>query len=270
MPIITISRGSYSKGKEIAEKVAERLGYDCISREILLNASKRFNIPEIKLIHAIHDAPSILERFNQSKQTFIAYIRNALVQRVKDDNVVYHGLAGHLLLPGIPNILKVRITSTIEDRLATEMQRRPMTREKALEILLKDDLERRKWTKTLYGVDPWDSSLYDLTIKIKRFTVDNAVDFICEAAALDQFKQTELSRRKMEDLSIASEIKVSLVEKFPSVMVKCEYGNVIIYIKGDEKTAKSVRKELDSLKEKIHGINNIEVHAGTKPPSEAI
>ena len=27
MAIITISRGSYSKGKEVAEKVAERLGY---------------------------------------------------------------------------------------------------------------------------------------------------------------------------------------------------------------------------------------------------
>ena len=27
MAIITISRGSYSKGKEVAEKVAENLGY---------------------------------------------------------------------------------------------------------------------------------------------------------------------------------------------------------------------------------------------------
>ena len=44
MTIITISRGSYSAGKEVAEKVAKRLEYECISREVLLEAS-----PEISL-----------------------------------------------------------------------------------------------------------------------------------------------------------------------------------------------------------------------------
>jgi hypothetical protein len=39
MAIITISRGSYSKGKEVAEKVAEHLGYECLSREVILDAS---------------------------------------------------------------------------------------------------------------------------------------------------------------------------------------------------------------------------------------
>ena len=62
MSIITISRGSYNRGKEVAEKVAERLGYDCIAREVLVEASEQFNIPEIKLLITIQDAPSILER----------------------------------------------------------------------------------------------------------------------------------------------------------------------------------------------------------------
>jgi hypothetical protein len=39
MSVITISRGSYSHGKEIAEKVAQKLGYECISREIILEAA---------------------------------------------------------------------------------------------------------------------------------------------------------------------------------------------------------------------------------------
>jgi len=44
MGVITISRGSYSKGKEIAEKLAQYLGYECISREILLETSDHFNM----------------------------------------------------------------------------------------------------------------------------------------------------------------------------------------------------------------------------------
>ena len=67
MTIITISRGSYSKGKEIAEKTAQKLGYECVSRDVLLEASEHFNIPEIRLIRALHDAPSILERFTYAR-----------------------------------------------------------------------------------------------------------------------------------------------------------------------------------------------------------
>ena len=50
MPIITISRGSYSRGKAVAEKLAAKLGYELVSRDVLLEASDEFNIPEIKLI----------------------------------------------------------------------------------------------------------------------------------------------------------------------------------------------------------------------------
>jgi hypothetical protein len=45
MAIITISRGSYSRGKEVAEALADKLGYGCVSRDILLEASKEFHIP---------------------------------------------------------------------------------------------------------------------------------------------------------------------------------------------------------------------------------
>ncbi len=68
MAVITISRGSYSRGKEVAEKVAQKLGYECIAREIILEASEEFNIPEVKLIRAIHDSPSILNRFAYGKE----------------------------------------------------------------------------------------------------------------------------------------------------------------------------------------------------------
>ncbi|MBP9598542.1 MAG: cytidylate kinase family protein, partial [Desulfobacter sp.] len=73
MSVITISRGSYSRGKEVAEKVASELGYECISRDILLEASEEFNIPEIRLIRALHDAPSVLERYTHGRDRYVSY-----------------------------------------------------------------------------------------------------------------------------------------------------------------------------------------------------
>lgn len=34
MPVITTSRGAYSKGTAIAENLAHKLGYECISRNL--------------------------------------------------------------------------------------------------------------------------------------------------------------------------------------------------------------------------------------------
>ena len=82
MSIITISRGSYNRGKEVAEKLAQKLGYKCISREILLEASEEYNVPEIKLIRAIQDSPSILDRLTHNKEKYITYIRAALLKHM--------------------------------------------------------------------------------------------------------------------------------------------------------------------------------------------
>ena len=109
MSIITISRGSYSSGKEIAQKVAQRLGYDCISREALLKNSREFNIPEIKLIHAFEEGPSVLDRFTFGKEKYIAYIQAALLNHLRKNNIVYHGFAFHFFVKEIPEVLKVRI-----------------------------------------------------------------------------------------------------------------------------------------------------------------
>ncbi len=266
MSIITISRGSYSMGKEVAEKVAEKLGYKCLSREVILDASDLYQIPEIKLIKAIHDSPTILDRIGGSKKAYVAYYQSALADRVKEDNVVYHGLAGHLLLKGIPHVLKVRIIADLEDRVSIKMKRENENRQEALDIIKKDDEERRKWTHNLFGVDPWSSLLYDLVIHINKFTVDDAVNFICQAANLEQFKATNESRKKMNDLALASRVKAYLIEKRFDVSVLSESGNLIIYAKGDDR----LDEALKNLPGDIDGVNNIEIHQNISPHERAI
>ena len=46
MALITISRGSFFMGKAVAEKVAAKLGYDILSRDLLFKAGDRFHVPQ--------------------------------------------------------------------------------------------------------------------------------------------------------------------------------------------------------------------------------
>jgi len=211
MSIITISRGSYYRGKEVAEKLAEKLGYECISREILLEASEEFNIPEIKLIRAIHDAPSILERLTRQKEKFVTFIRVTLLKHVQRDNVVYHGLFGHFFLQDIPHVLKVRIVGDLEVRVADEVNREGISPDKAREIILRDDEERRKWALYLYGSDWWDATLYDLVIHLKTITVDDAVSLLSHVVQLPGFQTTPQSQEIINNLLEAARLQMASV-----------------------------------------------------------
>jgi 2-polyprenyl-3-methyl-5-hydroxy-6-metoxy-1,4-benzoquinol methylase len=72
---------------------------------------------------------------------------------------------------------------------------------KQAERMVKEvDEERRKWSQNLYGIDTWDSRLYDLVINIEKISVDQAVDMICNTVKLSPFQTTPESQKTMERL----------------------------------------------------------------------
>jgi cytidylate kinase len=259
MAIITISRGSYSKGMEIAEKTAERLGYGCIGRDVIIDASRKFNIPEVKLIRAIHDAPSILERFGYGKEKYIAYIQSAILKNLKRDNMVYHGLAGHFFLKGVSHVLKVRIIANMEDRIKNEMEREGISKEEALNVLKRDDEQREKWSKYLYGINTRDPALYDLVIHINRINADDAVDIICSIVSLDKFKTTPVSQKNINNLSVAAEVKAALIDLKPDIKVSASDGIVSVITKARESEEKSLTKDMKRIVKDIPGVKDLKV-----------
>lgn len=259
MSIITISRGSYSYGKEVAEKVAGRLGFECIGREVLLEASEQFNVPEVKLLHAIKDAPSFLDRLSFGRERYIAYIQVALLRHLKKDNVVYHGFAGHFFVRGVSHVLKVRIIADIEDRVGIVMERDGISKKEALRFIKKVDEQRRKWTRHLYGFDPWDPHLYDMVLHIRKLTAGDAVDLICQAVKLDCFATTPESQRALEDLLLASEVRAVLINVKPDIEVSAKDGAVSVTTKTLALQDAGLVEEIKSIARTVPGVRDVKV-----------
>lgn len=216
MSIVTIARGSYSRGKEVAEKLAEKLRYECISREIILEASNEFNIPEIKLIRALHDSPKIFS--SDSSDRYVIYYRSAILQHARNDNIVYHGLAGHFFLKDIPHVLKIRINADMDTRVQEEMKREDISYQESMRILKNDDEERRKWGVQIYGTDTWDSRLYDMVINISSITIDDAVDIIYCVLQKPKFKSTFESRKLVAEMAALAKKKADTMKSIGSTL----------------------------------------------------
>ncbi len=230
MAIVIVSRGCYRRGSEVAERAARLLGYTCLSREVLLEASKIFDIPELRLVRAIEEAPTLLERLGRDRRKYIAFIRTALLREVQKDNVIYHGYAGHFFLRGVPAVLKVRVFADLEERIREEMAASETTAEKARERVLRDDEERRRWALSLYGMDPADPALYDLWLHIGTMKVEDAARLLAEAASLPCFQMTPEAKRLLNDRVLEAQVESYLIEEFPRFTVTVERGLARVHI----------------------------------------
>ncbi len=260
MSIVTISRGSYSRGKEVAEKLARIKNYDCVSREIILAASEHFDIPEVKLIRAIHDAPSILDRFTYGREKYITFFRATLLRRVQKDDTVYHGLGGQFFLQSVPHVLKVRIICNLEDRVREEMRREKISQDEARRILVKDDEERRRWSMHLDGIDIWDPRLYDLTLHIDTMGVDDALAVILQTLDRPCFKTTQESRRLLDDLTHSALMEALLVEEFPKATAVSKNGEVFVSIRAPMVEERSIVNRVKEIARKAEGVKTVHVN----------
>ena len=194
-----------------------------------LDASREFNIPELKLVRLFEEGPSFLDRFTRGKKRYIAYTQASLLKHLKKDNVVYHGFSGHYFVEGISHVLKVLIIAKPEYRISNVIKRDKISEKEALGFIRKIDEQRKKWGQRIYGLEPWDPGLYDLVIQIDKITVEDAVDAICRTAGLKQFQTTPASKRAMDDLALCVKVKNALLDTKQSVDVIVE--NKFVYLK---------------------------------------
>jgi cytidylate kinase len=211
MAIITISRGTFSGGQGLAERVAEKLGCRCISREILVATSVKYGIPEEKLTEAVNGVPGVLEHLHSARKRYLACVRAVLVNEATDENLVYHGHAGHFLLKNVPHVLRIRVIANMEFRIKSAMERNNLNEDQAVAYIKRVDEERARWTRFLYHVDWRDPSLYDVVINIDCVNLDTACNILINTADLQQYRPTGQSRKIIEDLALSSHLEAIIV-----------------------------------------------------------
>jgi cytidylate kinase len=127
MPIITIYQGASGEGQELAESLAQALGYRCVGREVLVEASRRYGVPEAKLSDIVEKGPHWWERLLQDLRPYRIALQATLCELAHDGKVVYHGHLGHELLSDISHVLKVLLTASIDVRVKQVRARQNLT-----------------------------------------------------------------------------------------------------------------------------------------------
>ena len=268
MAVITIFSGSYCRADEVAKMVAQRLGYASIGEELLEETSKLYNIPRERLKRAMYGSPSVLGKFTHEKLRNVAYIRATLARHVKKNNIVYHGFAGHLLMRDISHVLRVCIVANHDYRAAQAMEKEGVSEKEAQRIIGRDDDECREWTKYLFGLGPWDVSLYDIKIPMHEVSVEGVREIICANVAKEALKTTPKSQQAADDFVLAAQVNCALAEGGHEVEVSCHNGNITILINKYVLRLEHLERELQKIAGGVPGVKSVHTRVGPKfePP----
>lgn len=259
MSSVILSADAYCMRQEIARKVAQALGYECISREVLVEASGRYGTTEEKLEEALRNTTSFLSRLSSTRVKLLAYFQASFTSVLKKDNVVYHGEAGHMFVSDVSHILKVWLMADLEERVALRVETEKIPEKKARELFQKEAEERKKWFQSVFGQDGADSGQFDLMINVTQIGPDRAANIIADTARDVKFNPITYSVKSMQDQELAGRVRAALIDSYPDVTVTARDGDVSIQAKVLKKEKKdralSVREKIQELE----GVNYVEI-----------
>jgi len=138
-----------------------------------------------------------------------------------------------------------------------------MSEKEATRYVKKLDVQLRKWTEFLYGVDWQDPSLYDVVLNVDRVGVEGTADTIVHMTELPPFQPNEESRKALDDLLLSSTVWSALTgdPRTRSANVRVAADGADVLITGSADNAKA----LDAISEVaggVLGVARVENEAG--------
>jgi cytidylate kinase len=194
--IITIARQFGTGGHEIGAELARRLGVKLLDKQILNAVASRTGAVEeaMERIEARNplwrdDFTSFYQQYMSSAEyngqeqdkTSHALFRaqaQAIREIASKESCVLIGRCGFDIFADHPNALKIFIHSDIETRARRIAERYDISEQDARVMVVDTDYSRELYTKTFTGREWTDARNYDVSLDVRKFGVNGAVQFL--------------------------------------------------------------------------------------------
>ena len=210
MQIITIYQGASGSGEELADTLSESLGYRCISREVLLEASLRYGIPQAKLTEILDREPNWWTSFTRNLERYRIALQAAFCELARDHGIVYHGHIGHELVPKFQHVIKILLTAPMEMRIKQVRVRQKLNEKSARRYVEEIDKARTRRLQELFKTDWRDPSRYDLIVNLGYMTLATAKHLIFETAQAPNYQMTSASKQEFKNFALVSRVRATL------------------------------------------------------------
>jgi len=194
--VITISRQFGTGGHEIGVELARRLGVKLLDKQILNEVASRMHIVEDAVEKIEMRNPLWRDDFTNFYRTYMAHAEyNGLEQDktshelfkaqadvirsiANEESCLIVGRCGFDIFANHPNALKIFIHSSVDSRKRRIAEKFDISEHDAAAMIVDNDYSRELYTKKFTGREWKDATNYDISLDVRKFGINGAVDFL--------------------------------------------------------------------------------------------
>lgn len=196
--VITISRQFGTGGHEIGAELARRLGVKLLDKQILNEMARRFCVVEDAVEKIESRNPLWRDDFTDFYRQYMSQMeyngqeqdqtshqlfdaQAEVIRKIAaQESCVIIGRCGFHIFRNHPNCLKIFIHADDDCRKRRIAEKYDISESDAGAMIVDNDYSRELYTKTYTGSEWQDARNYDLSINVRKFGVNGAVDFLMQ------------------------------------------------------------------------------------------
>ncbi|MDD3930898.1 MAG: cytidylate kinase-like family protein [Clostridiaceae bacterium] len=194
MAVITLSRQMASFGDEIAESVAEKLGWTLITRDTVLNRCFK-PIVSKQTYQLLQESARFFLNMSEDGQTYRSILVDSVKSLTRESNAVCVGFGSQIIFADCPGAIHLRIEAPESVRISRVLESYHVAETDAMRILQTADRKHKRFVSILFSTDLSNNSLYDMIINTANMSIESSV-----ASILALQKEHEIHRRHEEVL----------------------------------------------------------------------
>jgi cytidylate kinase len=187
-PVITISMEPGSGGSIMAERIAERFGFDYFHRDIVEKIAKTskirsqvINSLEKERLTGIKDfISSLVEDQYIHPDTYLRHLLVVISTIAKHGQAVIVGRGANFILPA-EDIFAVRVIAPLKKRIREVALTHRVPIAEAKRRVIQRESRRKAFVRYSFNAEISDPSHYDLTINTGKMSIESAVEAIIGA-----------------------------------------------------------------------------------------
>ncbi|HYA40647.1 MAG TPA: cytidylate kinase family protein [Syntrophobacteraceae bacterium] len=199
MAVVTITSQPGCPGIELAARLAGRIGFSLVDKTTFAQLSGEIDLDEARL-RKVDEA--ILKgdlHIDPETEACVRLLQDLIAQLAEERDLVIIDRSAQGLFRNRPGTLHVRLVAPRKFRVRQVRTREGLSGREAGRLVGALEKEHARYLRFLYRLNPADPDLYDLTLRMDRLSIDQALTLM--ATAVDGMDLLQVPRdRIVKDL----------------------------------------------------------------------
>lgn len=208
MKVITVSREYGAGGGEVARRLAERLGWELLDRELLTQAAAVERMVDADIEALDEQALSLVDRLrlHPPHERYMRGLKEAAQAAAARGNVVLVGRGTRFLVGETADQFRLRLVAPLAWRAERMARLAGWSHADALARCARIDQTRERFMRYFFGENSTRPSAYDLVVNTGRVALDEVIDSVAALLRGESFAENAAVSRGSRIVTVAREM----------------------------------------------------------------